>query len=211
MKTALRLIWHLLAIVGLVAVVIGAWVWQQGITTRVPPGAMETTLARAARHAMIPAADRARRNPEPATAEHLRSGLEHWADHCASCHGNDGRGATEMGGNLYPRVPDMRQAATQSLTDGELFYIIENGVRLTGMPAWGNGTAEGEAASWHLVQFVRRLPELTDIELAEMEELNPRSEADWRALEEERRFLSGDAPAPSAPDESGHRHKGESQ
>ena len=67
-------------------------------------------------------------------------GRAHFADHCASCHGNDGRGNTEMGRNLYPKAPDMRQSGTQHLSDGELYWIIENGVRLTGMPAWGDGS-----------------------------------------------------------------------
>ena len=92
----------------------------------------------------------------PASPESVKKGLEHFADHCAMCHANDGSGAAEMGRGLYPRVPDMRLPATQSLTDGELFYIIENGVRLTGMPAWGTGTPEGEEATWHLVRFIRR-------------------------------------------------------
>ncbi len=43
-----------------------------------------------------------------------------------------------MGRNMYPPAPDMRLAETQQMTDGELFYIIQNGVRLTGMPAWGS-------------------------------------------------------------------------
>ena len=114
-----------------------------------------------------------------------------------------------MGQSLYPRAPDMRQPATQNLTDGELFYIIENGVKLTGMPAWDTGTPEGELASWHLVHFIRRLPSLTEAELAEMEELNPRSAEEWRALEEQRRFLSGELPLPSRAPEPTHRHKGE--
>ena len=85
----------------------------------------------------------------------------------------------------------MRLGPTQSAADGELFYIIENGVKMTGMPAWGTGTPEGERASWHLVQFIRRIPTLTAEQLAEMEELNPRTPAEWQALEEERRFLWG--------------------
>jgi mono/diheme cytochrome c family protein len=156
---------------------------------------------------MIPAAARGRVNPEPATAETLRDGLEHWADHCAVCHANNGSGETELGQGLYPRAPDMRQPATQELTDGELFYIIENGVKLTGMPGWGTGT-EGESASWHLVQFIRRLPTLSESEILEMEELNPRSPAEWRALEEERRFLAGEPPSPQAEPEPVHKHKG---
>ena len=205
---ALRLIWHGLAVVGVAVLLASAWWFQQGIGSRTAPGSAETVVARVARQAMIPAAARARQNPEPATAESLRAGLEHWADHCASCHANDGSGVTTIGQGLYPRPPDMRQAATQTLTDGELFYIIENGVKLTGMPAWGAGTPDGETASWHLVQFIRRLPALTEAEIAEMEELNPRGAAEWRALEDERRFLSGELPAPPAVGESPHRHPG---
>ena len=102
----------------------------------------------------------------------------------------------------------MRLPATQDLTDGELFYIIENGVKMTGMPAWGTGTAEGEQESWHLVNFIRHLPQLSDDELAEMEELNPRGLADWRALEEERRFLAGDSEPPAVAQPQTHKgHK----
>ena len=156
---------------------------------------------------MIPSESRRLRNPEAATTENIRSGLEHWADHCASCHGNDGSGDTELGRGLYPPAPDMRLPATQNLTDGELFYIIERGVKLTGMPAWGTGTPEGERSTWHLVQFVRRLPTLSEAELAAMEELNPRSAAEWQALEEERRFLAGEIPLPVV-EPSPHAHKG---
>jgi len=80
-----------------------------------------------------------------------------------------------MGHGLYPKSPDMRAAATQKLTDGELFYIIERGVPLTGMPAWGNGTPEGEMASRELVRFIRKLPTLTDQDVDEMRKLNPTS------------------------------------
>ena len=70
----------------------------------------------------------------------------------------------------------MRATNTQSLTDGELFSIIEHGIRLTGMPA-GNGTPEGERDSWGLVHFVRRLPKLTPAEIERMESLNPKTPA----------------------------------
>jgi mono/diheme cytochrome c family protein len=200
-------IWHVLAIVGILAVVTALWVWRAGIGTTTPPGRVETALARAARTTMIPASARRLRNPEPATSDNIRSGLEHWADHCASCHANDGSGDTAIGRGLYPPAPDMRQATTQNLTDGELFFIIENGVKLTGMPAWGTGTDESARSTWHLVQFIRRLPSLSSAELAEMEELNPRSAAEWQALEEERRFLSGEVSLPSV-EPSGHNHKG---
>jgi mono/diheme cytochrome c family protein len=207
----LKVFWHLFAVIGIFLTASAVWFSRQGIATRTPPTAIEATVARAARKAIIPASARTRQNPEVATETTLRAGLEHWSDHCATCHGNDGSGLTEIGQGLYPRAPDMRQAATQTLTDGELFYIIENGVKLTGMPAWGNRTREGEAASWHLVQFIRHLPKLSDAELVEMEDLNPRGVAEWRALEEERRFLSGQAPKPPAAPAAPHKHKGASQ
>jgi len=59
----------------------------------------------------------------------------HFADHCAICHANNGSGNTEIGRNLYPKAPDMRLPQTLNLTDGELYYTIHNGIRLTGMPA----------------------------------------------------------------------------
>ncbi len=66
-----------------------------------------------------------------------------------------------MGQSLYPRVPDLRASATQDLTDGEIHYIIENGVERTGMPAWGNSHRAQNDDSWKLVLHVRRLRPLT--------------------------------------------------
>jgi mono/diheme cytochrome c family protein len=83
----------------------------------------------------------------------------------------------------------MRARGTQELTDGELFYIIENGVRLTGMPAWGGAGKPEE--SWKLVHFIRHLPRISPEELAEMERMNPRSAEAWQELQEEEEFLRG--------------------
>jgi hypothetical protein len=98
-----------------------------------------------------------------------------------------------MGRGLYPKAPDMRGAQTQSLTDGEIFSIIEHGIRLSGMPAWGNGTPEGERESWSLVHFIRRLPKLTPEDIERMEVLNPKTPAAFKEQEEIRRFLQGEA------------------
>jgi hypothetical protein len=102
----------------------------------------------------------------------------------------------------------MRMRDTQSLSDGELFSIIEHGIRLTGMPAWGNGTAEGERASWALVHFIRRLPRITPEDIQRMEALNPRTPAEFREEEEARRFLAGEEPQSTAPavPPKGHKH-----
>jgi mono/diheme cytochrome c family protein len=194
-----------LAVAVLVLAALGAAVLLRGGISALPePSALEARVARSVRSLAIPSADRQARNPIPATPEVIAAGLGHFADHCAGCHANDGSGQTAIGRRLYPRAPDMRQAATQRLTDGELFYVIEQGVRLTGMPGWkGPGSAEG---SWHLVHFIRRLPTLTAEEKAEMEALNPRSPSEWRALQDEEDFLRGADPGPRPPAAGSHGH-----
>jgi mono/diheme cytochrome c family protein len=189
----------------LVAVAAAAWyVRATGLSARAEPGAVEARLARAARRLAIPGEARDRQNPAPPSDAVLAEGRAHFADHCASCHANDGSGNTEMGRNLFPRAPDMRLPVTQSLTDGELFWIIENGIRFTGMPGWATGTPAGEEASWHLVHFVRRLPQLTPEEIEEMEKRNPRSPEEIRGEIEAERFLQGGDPPPAQPQAHAH-------
>ena len=170
------------------------YVRATGLRARATPGDLETRVARTVRSFAVSASDRARVNPVPRTDEAMRGGLEHFADHCAVCHGNDGSGATNFGRSLFPPAPDLRADPTQGLTDGELFYIIENGIRFTGMPAFGTGAPEGETESWKLVHFIRHLPRLTEEQRAHMETLNPRSPIEIRQEIEEERFLRGEGP-----------------
>jgi mono/diheme cytochrome c family protein len=165
-----------------------------GLSARADAGSVEVSMARRARSFAIPSSARARRNPIPQSPEVLADGMSHYADHCATCHANDGSGKTEMGQGLFPKAPDMRFAATQQMTDGELFYVIEHGIRFTGMPAWSTGTAGGEESTWHLVHFLRHLPQLTTSELEAMKERNPRSPQEIRLEIEEERFLNQGAP-----------------
>jgi mono/diheme cytochrome c family protein len=179
---------------------------SRGLSAHAEPSRIETVVARAMRHWATPAAMRARANPVQPSRAVLDGALEHFADHCATCHANNGSGDTPIGRNLYPRAPDMRAAATQSLTDGELFSIIEHGVRLTGMPAWSTGTPEGERESWALVHFIRYLPKLTDDELARMEALNPKTPSELKDEE------SGEGPqresgTPAAPHHHGEKKR----
>src|SRR5438132_7807484 len=173
----------MIVIIGL-AVVLAALL-RTGVSARSAPTATERLLARNMRHFAVPAAARRTRNPVPLTSASLSEGREHFADHCADCHGNDGSGQTEMGQNLYPNPPDMRKGATQRLSDGELFSIIRNGVRLTGMPAWQHEDDD----TWKLVQFIRHLPNLTPQELEKMKRSNRVSPHDM----EEKEFLEGGA------------------
>ena len=156
------------------------WISGRGFSARAEPSRIEAALALRLRGLATPRGARERRNPTPASPDNIRAGLEHFADHCAVCHANDGSGDTTLGRGLYPKPPDLRDARTQELSDGELFYIIENGVRLTGMPAFGGGPDGDPNETWHLVTFIRHLPRITPGELARMQELNPKSPDDLK-------------------------------
>ena len=190
--------WVVVVVGGLAALTLAAlgYVRATGLRARAAPGAIETRIARTVRAVAIPRSDRDRRNPVAASEETIRRALEHYADHCAVCHANDGSGLTDFGRGLFPPPPDLRAAPTQRLTDGELFYVIENGIRFTGMPAFGTGTPGGEEESWKLVHFIRHLPRLTAAEVEQMQSLNPRSPVEIRQEIEEERFLRGEDNGP---------------
>jgi mono/diheme cytochrome c family protein len=184
---------------------VGYRLFTTGFSAKTEPHALEVIIARQIRHLAIPIEQRNAANPVPLNAEVLKEGRAHFADHCAICHANDGSGQTPIGKNVYPKAPDMRLGDTQSLSDGELFWVIHNGIRFTAMPAWGSGDPEKDLDSWKLVHFIRHLPHLTQEELDEMKALNPKTEIE--RLEEEAfdQFLQGDDAA-GAKASKGHHH-----
>jgi mono/diheme cytochrome c family protein len=169
-----------------------------GFSARVPPTSIEAAFAIQARKLAVPASAVSLVNPVSDSPEVLAQARAHWADHCASCHANDGSGNAPMGKRMYPPAPDMRGPRTQKMTDGELFFIIENGVRMSGMPAWGEPGHDLQD-SWKLVRFVRSLPRITPQEVLEMEKLNPKSPDDLKEEQEEREFLNGGKPVEPEP------------
>ena len=163
---------------------------QKGFSARAEPSAPEAFAARLMRSLSMPDEAKQLKSPKPMDEPTLVGARMHWADHCAICHANDGSGDTAMGRGLYPKPPDMRTALTQSKSDGELFYIIENGIRLTGMPAWGGGEGQGDE-SWPLVGFIRTLPKLTAEDLDQMKSMNPKSAHEAMEDADEEEFLRG--------------------
>jgi mono/diheme cytochrome c family protein len=164
---------RLAGILGVCLALIGAGVWfawtlkTRGFSAREKPSRFESFVARHARSLATPTDAKKMKNPMSPTPLDIAEGRDHFADHCAICHANDGGGKTEMGRNMYPPAPDMREK-TQQLTDGELFYIIKNGIRFTGMPGWGGEDED----NWKLVLFIRHLPQLSPKELELMKEIN---------------------------------------
>jgi mono/diheme cytochrome c family protein len=182
------------AIFGLVVAVTASFL-HDGLSSRATPSKLETIAGRKVRRLAIPSNARLAQNPVLASEEGLRDARLHFADHCAICHGNDGGGKTIMGDGLYPKPPDLRLPETQNLTDGELFWIIENGVRFTGMPAFSNGGEHGGTLdNWKLVHFIRHLPHLSAAERIEMEHYNPKGPDDRAEEQKEDDFLNGATP-----------------
>jgi len=188
-----------------VAIAAGAMILHNGLSARATPTALEAFFAQNAHRLSIPSNARGMHNPMPASEENLNHAREHFADHCSSCHGNDGGGDTMYGKGLYPKPPDLRQSRTQNLSDGELFWIIENGVRFTGMPAFGGADEHNNGEdSWKLVRFIRHLPHLTAEERMEMERYNPKGPEDREEEQREEEFLIGGTPQPKT--EPTHHH-----
>jgi mono/diheme cytochrome c family protein len=183
---------------------------RHGFSARDEPSRVEAMLARRIRSMGIPGRAKQLQNPVASSPEVLAEARAHFADHCALCHANDGSGNTDIGQSLYPKAPDMRLPETQSMTDGELYYIIQNGVRLTGMPAWGTKGDDADEGSWALVHFIRHVSELTPEQLKEMEALNPRNPVEIEEEREEQEFLRGGAEPPGDPKKRQapqHRHR----
>src|SRR5258708_29220107 len=107
---------------------------RYGFSAHDEPTAMERTVARTMRHWAAPSDLRGRKNPIPLTPDVLADARAHFADHCAVCHGNDGKGQSGMGKQMYPKTPHMTLCATQRLSDRELFSIIDNGLPPTCLP-----------------------------------------------------------------------------
>jgi mono/diheme cytochrome c family protein len=199
-RTIAAVVVGLLLVGGLVAAVA---MIRRGFSARDEPSRAEAFVAGRLRHLAVPSRAKALQNPVPLTPDVLAAARAHFADHCALCHANDGSGNTELGRSLYPKAPDMRLPATQSLSDGELYYIIQNGIRLTGMPAWGAKDDDHDEDSWTLVHLIRHLSELTPEQLKEMEGMNPRNPAEIEEEREEQEFLRG---RPEPPDDSKKPH-----
>src|SRR6202046_656948 len=140
----------------LVSAMLGALL--SGCTADKPPSQGETNLANAAKDVAIPLEAGMKKNPLPATDEVVSQGQEVFLGSCAQCHGPEGRGDTDIGRNMAPPAMDLTSSHVQHWSDAELFWIVQNGVRLTGMPAWQSSISEHD--TWKLARFIHNLPRL---------------------------------------------------
>jgi mono/diheme cytochrome c family protein len=130
----------------------------QGCTAEKQPSRDETALANAAKDVAIPLEAGKMKNPLPETDEVVSQGQEVFLGSCAQCHGADGRGDTNVGRNMAPPAMDLSSSHVQHWNDAELFWIIQNGVRLTGMPSWKSSISGND--TWKLARFIHNLPRL---------------------------------------------------
>jgi mono/diheme cytochrome c family protein len=144
----------------LLAGVVGLVVWSGGynVAATNPPGKTETRFAAFALNRAIQKRAPAKANPFT-KPEDVRFGLVHYKENCLDCHGAPGVEESEFGQGLNPPAPDLTLPAMQRMRDGELFWVVSNGIRMTGMPAFSPTHKEDEI--WKMVAFVRHLPEIT--------------------------------------------------
>lgn len=120
------------------------------------PGKLETSVADGAKNFLVHREARGSSFKVPSlTQGDLDNAQNVFGSECATCHGNDGRTPTDMGRGLYPRAPDLGSDEVQHWSDSEVFWIIRNGIRLTGMPAFGKLLTDQE--TWSLVRYLRTL------------------------------------------------------
>lgn len=149
-----RILW---TIVVLAAVLMGVAVMRFNLTALHEPGPAETRLANLSKSYFIYRASRHGIPPRPQdTKASIERGGSHYGLDCGICHADDGRAQRSPGQWMYPRATDLTSKQVQSYSDQELFWIIQNGIRFTGMPAFGG--VETPDHVWDLVNYVRTLP-----------------------------------------------------
>jgi mono/diheme cytochrome c family protein len=132
-------------IIALAALAAVEWATTASISALPAPSRYETWLAGKARDSFV---RRAARGPLPqapaADASAVAAGETLFSMGCADCHGKDGRTPTNIGKSMYPRVPDLGSTEVQRMSNRELFWVIKNGIRLSGMPGFGHILSDDE-------------------------------------------------------------------
>jgi mono/diheme cytochrome c family protein len=121
-----------------------------------PPGKVEHGVMRWTKH-VVTVRNKAGQNPLPPTEENLAAGKEAFSHYCVACHGMDGQNTgVPFADRMSPPVPLLSSAEIQSYTDGQLKWVIDNGVEPSGMP--GSKEILSDEEIWSTVLFIRHLP-----------------------------------------------------
>jgi mono/diheme cytochrome c family protein len=171
---------HLSSLVGVGALVasgVGLFL-MGGLSADKRPSKAEEKLANLAKEVVIPLEAQSWRNPLAGDDAAVRQGMELYQQSCSVCHGSDGRSDIAFGRAMYPPAMDLTSPHVRKWKDAELFWIIANGVRFTGMPAWH--ALLDEPSTWKLVLAIRQL-----------QQAGPKAEASSVALTAAERIHEG--------------------
>ncbi|HKD78255.1 MAG TPA: cytochrome c [Candidatus Angelobacter sp.] len=120
------------------------------------PSKVESTVANEVKHE-VTVGGKDVKNPIPYSADAVKEGEEHFGHHCGICHGLDGQATgVPFASKMQPPVPDLTSKDVQDYADGQLKWIIENGIGPSGMPGWKGELSDEEM--WNVVHFLRHLP-----------------------------------------------------
>ena len=142
----------------LVLVGLGALAWT-ACSARSRPSSIESKLANVAKDVVIPFEAEKAANPTPANDHTLAEGQRVYVAHCALCHSNDGHSQNPLGQAMNPPAMDLTSPHVQSWKDPELYWIISNGIRLTGMPGWQTQLSSEQI--WQVTRYIHALPQMT--------------------------------------------------
>lgn len=157
-------IWAAISVIGVIAVsIVGIVMWSRGFNSRAEPPKLEDSVAMAVHDSSIPERYQKMKNPLATGSINLVEAETHYEEHCAVCHGDSGNGEPKFHGLMYPRPTNLLSDDTQQMSDGEIYFIIKQGIRYSGMPAFGKPGDDDEHA-WKMVAYVRHLPKLTPAE-----------------------------------------------
>jgi thiosulfate dehydrogenase len=145
----------------------------------VPESALERRVAMPSLDASLDRHAPEARNPATATEINLVAGMKIYQDNCAGCHGDIHQPHAVFGEGFYPHVPQFMEEAPD-MPENQNFYVIQHGIRLSGMPAWKSSLNEQEM--WQVTTF-----------LSHMNKLPPQVAEQWKAL-------ASDAHASTSPD-----------
>ncbi len=166
---------------------------MMNMSAATPAGKFESTIAPWAFDRSMDRHAKKAENPFAGNAKAVGYGLEHYKDNCAVCHGAPGLKPSDIGEGLNPPPPDLWSDDSQELSDGEMFWIVKNGIRMTGMPAFGK--SHSDEMIWHMVTFVRHMPKITDAERDQIRDVIGEEEEHLNAGAGE---ISASAPASSS-------------
>lgn len=121
------------------------------------PTQPEVLAATSLRRIFVPLHARAMPNPPTVTTAALLEGRKIFRQRCSLCHGGGGEGNASLGKAFYPPVPDLTGSTIRHWSDRDLFWTIQNGIRMTGMPAWRSSLSGQQ--TWDVVAYIRHMSE----------------------------------------------------